>query len=141
MTNDETALTPAEELTAVMGGTEVEVVHLDGSKEMIKVRELGADEIQTYALIIDDEVKSAELFCSKPDGWAKTLTPESFNKVMDTGQELNLPLFSAWFRRSMKRREATNPGISKMISENLEKVIASSLASPGSSSPSPSGTG
>lgn len=151
------------DLITALGGIELEVTHkpasafdpedatrlqkfaeLFGKTESVKVRQIRVRDIQKYHLNIDNEEFCADLFCSKDAGWSETLDYDSLNKVLDTGQDLNLPLWSAWFRRMMRRNEAAGPGWASIVRKVVEAAVKHGAgskepgesASGGSSSPS-----
>jgi hypothetical protein len=90
------------------GGVELEVTHMDGSKETVSVRQIQLSRFAQYALLVSwgHQAEMIELYCDKPKGWADTLTPESARAVADKGQEINLPFFKAWSRHQKKWRDA-----------------------------------
>jgi hypothetical protein len=97
-----------DELITIAGGVELEVTHLDGTNETVKVRQIPISKVQQllFALGVANEADCLELYCDKPKGWADTLIGASVNAVADKGQEINLPFFGAWSRRQAKWREA-----------------------------------
>jgi hypothetical protein len=143
-----------DELVTITGGIEIEITHLpavagrDGPvgeadsfphKETVKVRQIPISKIQQFALALGNEAELIELYCDKPKGWADTLTVESASAVADKGQEINLPLFAAWFRRQAKWRESQTPGaIAELEKKLTELIVASRL--PNSAQPSPTNT-
>lgn len=131
---------PANEMVTVLRGEEMPVTYLDGSTEIVKVCQLRADSYQRYALLIDDEPATLELFCEKEKGWAERLSPESYDAVAEKGHGLNFPFFRGWFRRKLEKTELMQPA---MI-EAMQKMVAEKIADlqlPSSSSPSPGATG
>jgi hypothetical protein len=112
----------------VAGGVEIEVTYEDGTKEFVKVRQIKIiKEFDAYLRAQDDESAEVELVCSKPKGWAETLTAESFDAVAEKSQELNLPLFRNRYRRLQARSEAMNPGfMGKAIRDVLAKARGAS---------------
>src|ERR1041385_2215298 len=103
------------ELVTVLGGIELEVAHkpaeafeeselkeiekflgLLGTRETIKIWQIRSRDIPRYHSALANEEKCVELFCRKDPGWALTLESSSFEKIMDTGQELNIPFWLAW---------------------------------------------
>jgi hypothetical protein len=142
------------ELIAVLGGIEIEIKHkpesafdeaelkelekflpLLGTTEKIMIRQIRARDIPAYHRALGQEEICAELFCRKEAGWAATLDYDSFEKVMDTGQDLNLPFWSAWFRRWQAREKATAPGMANIVEKMLAEAAARIATKP---SPSPS---
>jgi hypothetical protein len=109
-----------DDLITIAGGVELEATQLDGSKETVKVRQIPVSKINAFLSAMGNEAELIELYCDKPKGWTDTLTLESASAIADKGQEINLPFFSAWFRRQAKWREGQQQGT---IAE-LEKKIA-----------------
>jgi hypothetical protein len=136
-----------DELITIAGGIEIEVAHLDGSKESVKVRQIPISKIQQFVVALGNEAACIELYCDKPaptqpneTRWADTLTFESANAILDKGQELNLPFLAAWFRRQARWRESQAQGAIADIEKKVEQMIAASRS--GSSQPqSPVTTG
>jgi len=134
MSNEDNPKQPAaDELVAVLGSIEVEVEYRPvgkeekGKKELVKVRELGADEMLRYNATIDFEASTAELFCSKPNGWADSLTRESLLQVIALGEKDlgNLKYWSGWRTRQAARTEKLVPGTMDVLEIALKKIIDS----------------
>ncbi len=71
-------------------------------------------EIESFPKLLaaqDDEAKAIELYCGKPDGWAKTLTPSSHELVIAEGERINSDFFGRWVQRRLQRQERLIPGI------------------------------
>lgn len=156
--------TATSEMTTILGGEEIEVVHLSleafneldlkrlekfqpllGTSERVRVRQVLVSLMPRYgfAILNRDEATAIEIYCGKEKGWADTLCPPSVNAVADKGLELNLPFFVAWFRRQAKWQETQTPqAIVDMQTKlmDLEKTIKESL-SRSSSAASPTTTG
>jgi hypothetical protein len=99
-----------DELVTVAGGVEIEVSYQqNGTKEMVKVRQIPISQLQKFLLVMGDEAQSIELYCDKPKGWSDTLTIESANAIADKGQELNTPFLRAWWRRQARWRNIQAP--------------------------------
>ncbi|SRR6266498_3588239 len=105
------ATTTDDKPVSIADAVELEVTHLDGSKETVKVRQILLSKFSQYALLVSwgHQAEMIELYCDKPKGWADTLTAESAIAVADKGQEINLPFFKAWSRHQKKWREAFDP--------------------------------
>jgi hypothetical protein len=99
-----------DELVTIAGGVELEITHLDGSQETVKVRQIPISKINSFIMSLGDEAVTIEFYCDKEKGWADTLTTQSASEVADKGQELNLPFFVAWFRRQAKWRQGQAQG-------------------------------
>jgi hypothetical protein len=126
------------ELITIAGGVELEVTHLDGSKETIKVRQIPVSQIQQFAFAISwgNESAAIELYCDKPKAWTDTLSFESASAIADKGQEINLPFFEAWSRRQAKWKGT----IVQSAIEDAAKKLAKASPSASSAPPSPTST-
>ena len=102
-------------ITTLLGGQEINVTHLDGTTETVKVRQLPIKDMPRYMACFEDEEKTVELFCAKPSGWAETLTRESFEEIITTGEALNLDFLERHAKRSQARREKVMPGLTEKI--------------------------
>ncbi len=119
-----------DELNTVLGGQQISTTKRDGSQETVLVRELSVSELPKYAAILDDESKTAELLCDKPEGWADSLTRESFVAVIAKGEEMNLSFFSDWMSRRLERNRRMLPGMEdKLLQIAKEATISASAAS------------
>lgn len=110
-------------MTTIEGGQDIKVLFNNGEKEFVKVRQLPVKLMSKYAQTISDDAAAVELYCDKAEGWAQSLTPESFNAVADLGLELNLDFFGAWFRRQKKIAETMNPGVNEKIQRELNDAL------------------
>jgi hypothetical protein len=120
-----------EELVTIAGGVDLEVSYQNnGSKEMVKVRQIPISKFTTYIMSLGNEADLIELYCDKSKGWADTLSLASANAVADKGLELNLPFFKAWFHRQAKLRESQEPMIT-----GTGNAPPPPIASPSASSP------
>jgi hypothetical protein len=87
----------------LLGTQEVEVMHLDGVKEQIKVRQLPIRCYPAYLEAQDDELKQIELLAGRAPGWAESLTIVSVEAILAAGDRLNADFFGRWLRRRMQR--------------------------------------
>lgn len=117
-----------EDMTALMGGEKVSVTYHNGKTETVFVRELPVRLFQDYALVVADESKSVELFCSKPEGWADTLTRKSFLNILAKGEETNLSFFVEWGKRLHERT-------AKIIPQRAQEIQKEQVAMAGPHSP------
>lgn len=85
-----------------------------GDQETITVKLLTVRDIGRYFQNGDDIAALAELFASKPTGWADTITTESAMNVVRIGEELNAgPLED--FVRFQQQRKAGFERIAKEV--------------------------
>ena len=99
----------------------MEVTHLDGKKETIKVRQIPATKVEEFMTRLADESVALRIYCNKPEEWVDTLTHESVNAICEKGMEINSPFLEAWCRRRAKWTEMTNVGV---IAEMQSKLNA-----------------
>ena len=59
------------------------------SPAAIKVRQIPVRDYETGFPLVDDEPALVGFVCGKDKAWALTLTPDSFEEVLDTGREVN----------------------------------------------------
>ena len=72
-------------IITIAGGVHMEVTHIDGSRETIKVRQIPATKIEAFMQKLSDESFSASIYCGKPQSWIDTLTQDSLNEVIEKG--------------------------------------------------------
>lgn len=119
------------ELATLLGGVEIEVEFLDGTKETVKVRQLPVKDLGRYLSVLDDEYKTAALFCDKPADWVDRLTNGSFEAVIDQGEELNLDFLSRYVDRRNKRLSGVMGGMQdKIIKEITSQYVSGRQDSP-----------
>jgi hypothetical protein len=119
-------------IETLMGGKVVTVALRDGAKEEITVQQLAVAQMPRMLAVIEDEAAMVELFCSKPKGWATTLTPESHEEIVTEGERLNADFFGRWVQRQLQRRERLVPG----ITQAMQSTVLSNLRTGSPSSPS-----
>jgi len=113
----------AAEIVTIAGGVEIEVRHIDGSKETVKVRQIPATKISEFASKLGDESVSISIYCDKPVEWVDTLDVASLNAIADKGMEINLPFLNAWFRRRAKWTEVTQQGAIAELQGKVETLL------------------
>ncbi len=122
-----------KQLIILNGGIEIEVTNLASEKETVKVRQLPLRKLGDYGLKQGDEGALIELFCDRPQGWADSLTLESQEEIVTTGDAINLPSFTRWTERRLKNGEQLRP-LTDRLSASV-KLLPGSL--PGESSAVP----
>lgn len=110
-------------LIAVLGGVEMTAVKDDGSTETVKVRQLKLRQSQAYLTLAqaNDEAGMIELFCDKPQNWADSLTPDSQQNLLETGEKLNRDFMLCSAARRVERREKLAPGAEEKL---MQAVVA-----------------
>lgn len=131
--------TKGETVGQLIGGEPVLVTfraNPDAEPQAVFVRELPVKEMPDYLGCHADEMKSVELFCKRPAGWAETLTRDSFERVLEKGEAINLPFLQRFAVRAARRQELMMPGLREKIEAKvLEKAISQSLPSSPTSPP------
>lgn len=106
----------AEKTTALFGGKLVAVVFEDGTTNNISVRQLKLADYESAFAIADDEIAITAFCCRLPDPaakpftrpWALTLTPESYELLQATAQEVNAKGFFAYAERRKQKLSVEN---------------------------------
>ena len=126
-------------LAVILGGEELTVKTRDGESHRVWVYQLPVRRITRWAQLnyggMDAEPELVELYADKPQGWADTLTLESYDAVLAKGEELNRPTFAA--ATSRYDRRAVDGAAVVEGRKNLETQLtakASATPSPGSAS-------
>jgi hypothetical protein len=127
-------------LSVVLGGVEVPIKFNDGTDGVVKVRELPMRLMQTYLAVYGNEPACVALFCDKPDAWVDGLSRESFERIVEVGEELNLVFLTRYATRAVARRKLVTPGdeeerMQKFI-EAMRPMLESLLMKPLQNSPS-----
>lgn len=131
----------------VTAGETVEVTHLDGKTEKVRVRLLPLRLLPDYQRHSGDEAAAIALFCDKLVAWTDGLTVESQLKLLECGEALNLDPLSRFVERQSARNERLLPGMTGQLMASFlgatangnGKTAATSPA--GSPGPSPQAEG
>lgn len=121
--------TPSPTQTETLfGGAQVSLVFRDGTHGTVLVKQLSIDEFPKLLGALDNELAQVELYCDRPMGWAKTLSPESHELVITEGDRLNTDFFSRWLHRQMARQERVRPGMTeKLLEQATERLLSQAL--------------
>lgn len=92
-------------MATLLGGVEVEVTKLDGTKETVRVGQLKIRQFQLFLEATDDESKLVEILTGKDAPWVDSLTPQSHVAVIEKGEAVNADFFAQWFRRKIERQK------------------------------------
>jgi hypothetical protein len=114
---------PNDPNAALFGGTTVEVTLEGGQKEQVTVRELTVREWQQAMgyLERDEDNGLMELVCSKPEGWALTLSPSSFMAIVAQVKENNLSFFEFATDKIQRRVDRVASMPSEVIKSLMEQ--------------------
>jgi hypothetical protein len=82
--------TPTE---TIFGGLDLIVAKRDKSTENVFIRQLAVETYPKFLAASEDESAMAELYCAKPAGWARTLSPGSLEAVIVEGERVNADFF------------------------------------------------
>ncbi|TXH52214.1 MAG: hypothetical protein E6Q97_16575 [Desulfurellales bacterium] len=105
--------------------------YLDGSKETVSVRALKVREYERYVSLLDNEPACAELLCSKPEGWADRLNPDSLGALVTLGEEINARFFRPWWERRAARHKALlTPVANQLGVAHQESPSSSQISQP-----------
>ena len=111
-------LTQAEETSLTLSGSlPLKVKRRDGVLEDVNVRDLHISEFPTLMAALGNEVRQVEIFCDKPEGWAKTLSNAAIVQIYELGQKINEPFFASWAQRRIQEQERIVPGITKRVAD------------------------
>lgn len=115
------------EMGTILGKKTVKVEKLDGTTEDVEVAQVHLDGYQRYLELLDDEIGQVEWLCRKPAGWARGLTIESVERILETGQELNGGFFGRWLQRRLQRVALVTGGAGAQVSgltSGLQKPVS-----------------
>ena len=91
--------TPLENLTST---SDLLVTYGDGTAETVRCRIRKVSEIQEGLTRLTDEAKMTSWLFDKPDGWAETLSMQSYNDAVALAERVNADFFVALTRRGEK---------------------------------------
>lgn len=120
----------AKGFETLMGGVEAAAQFRNGRAEKVWVRQLPIEDYPKLLGLMEDEQKQIELYVMSqeegaawrpvPAGWAKTLTAQSHDELMEKAEELNRDFFGRWLRRRMGKMEAIRPGLTDDLVRGLK---------------------
>ncbi len=90
-------------------------------------------DLQRFWSLLNEEEKSVELVCDRPEGWCANLEPTSYQTAADKAQQINLPFFRPWVRRQIRWQEAASPGVIEGVKAAIDLALEKVSHSPGSS--------
>jgi hypothetical protein len=108
-----------DSMATLMGGKQLVAYYLDGTQEIVDLKQLPVRLLPQYLATIDDEASRLEMILGKPAGWADTITSDSHVELLEAGEGLNSDSFSAWLRRRVQRQEQLVPGSSGELGKQL----------------------
>lgn len=103
-------------IETLFSGRTVEVLHLDGSKETIKVRQILIGQYPKAYGLMDDEFALTAYCCCDPEddsavkdvAWLTTLRPESYEQLQAAAREVNEKGFFSYASRQRKAVQEAN---------------------------------
>lgn len=115
----------------IVGYKEIEVVFRDGSKETVRVKQVGLEDCQLLMRLLSeqDDLALIAFYTGRDLDWASKLTPESQEYILDAAEELNSDFFQRWLRRRTKYRQllmgtvADQDLVQKALGEAIERVM------------------
>lgn len=122
-------------LVILNGGVEIEVTRLDGTPDLVKVRQLPLRHMAKYGDIQGDEGKIIELVTGKDAAWVDGLALESQEEIVILADRLNLDPFLRWSMRRLTSTDHLKPLTSfRGVSEKLQPPSVPAAATRPSSS-------
>lgn len=122
--------TPQEIYEVLADGTNIKVAYENGRPpEIIKVKKISRDNFALLAdAILGDiqaEYPEAACYCGRDVEWARSLTEESFEAVMQEGRRLNFTRFNAWFarRQAVIGMSGIQEPMLKKVQETVEQAL------------------
>lgn len=112
-------------LETALGGVEIEVGNLDGTKETIKVRQLPVKDYKSALNALAIEVDFLALVCDRNPVWVEGLHPRSYTILALEAERQNVDFFD-WSVRQTRRIEMLMPG-------HLANSVAAQTSGGGSS--------
>jgi len=105
--------------TTLLGGRDLQITLRDGKAETVKVRQIPVSEMPKYANALQNEAAMAGLFCEKPAEWIASVSDESFEQIIEAGEEINAYFFGRWMERQRRRAERIAPGITEKVTSRI----------------------
>jgi len=98
----------------------------------IKVRQIPVRDYEAGFPLVNDEAALVAFLCGQPKPWALTLSPESFEEVLNTGREVNEKGFFTFCQRRMERTQkeqaALYGALATLPTETVNKLMEKGLA-------------
>lgn len=127
------------EFEILNGGAEIEVTLNDGRTEKVKVLDIPVRRRAEIGEAIGrGETEEVQLYTGRKLDWIDSLTPESFDKIIEEGHRLNLTKGTAWLKARARINIAADP--TGRLAEVVEKANQQMTAALASASPPPSST-
>lgn len=107
--------------------TSVTVTHRDGHTEQVAVRKVLHGQFQVLCAAIADESEAGELaeaklyVADKPDEWWASITEQSFEEILDAGDQLVRKPFKSWYRRRLRLLDL-NKDASRVVEHALQQL-------------------
>ncbi len=119
--------------TAFGGGPEFGVTLVDGTVEMVRIRQCPVAEYQDGVKRDGDDFALVEWYCNKPAGWAKKLIPPDFTHIVREGERINADFFgyleraeTKGLKRLARLKEVAPERYSEIVNQHLGTSSASS---------------
>ncbi len=137
-------------LNTLLGAAEYTAIKRDGPSEPIKIKQLPVRSLPAYRMALNNEVELVKLVTGKDDAFIDSLSNESFERIVEIGEELNRDFFGRWLARQKKREDVlpkSSPAetlellsvMEKTSPDLFKKIVESAgLTSPTTSPNSPS---
>lgn len=99
-------MNPTQKLETLFGGRAVSVLHEDGSRTEIKVRQLRLADYEKAFVLMEDEFAFTAFCCQQSSAWITTLQPESYELLQAAAWEVNEKGFFAYAARRVAKAQA-----------------------------------
>ena len=83
----------------------MEVRFADGKTETVFVRIVPVKAYGELMGALQDELRTVEIYCERPKGWAEGLTVEAHEELVRAGERLNEGFFGRWRERQSARQK------------------------------------
>ncbi len=112
-----------ETIAVLAGGVPATVKHTDGSVEDVQVRKIPMREMPKLALAWGKEDAEIDLYAEKPTGWNATLDDDSWERIVDTGRQLNEVPFGRWYARQERAAKAMGMDLVKTAQAAMQSIL------------------
>jgi hypothetical protein len=114
------------DLQAALGGKTISVQTVKGETKAIFVKALSVRQSDTALSLLNNEWGMAQLYTELLPSDLEALTPDSFNSLIETGEEINASFFDYCLKRARRQaalQERLMPGTRERLMEKAEKVM------------------
>jgi hypothetical protein len=95
----------------LLGGSDFEVLHLDGTKAVVRVRQIPVRLMPRFLEAQGDEAKMIEIATGMSPESVDALAPDSHETLVVEIERVNSDFFLRWVERQKARAERLMPGV------------------------------